>query len=45
MRPRDLWTVLPKSRISKILNGKRSMSKAQAKQFAEFFCVPVDLFL
>jgi len=45
MKPSDLWAVLPKSRVSEILNGKRSISKAQAKQFAELLRVPVDLFL
>ncbi len=45
MKPSDLWTVLPKSRVSEILNGKRSISKAQAKQLAALLRVPVDLFL
>jgi len=45
MKPSDLWTVLPKSRVSEILNGKRSISKAQAKQLAELLRVPVDLFM
>ena len=45
MKPSDLWTVLPRSRVSEILNGKRDISKAQAKQLAELFRVPVDLFL
>ena len=45
MKPSDLWTVLPKSRVSEILNGKRGISKTQAKQLAEFLRVPVDLFL
>ncbi len=45
MKPSDLWTVLPKSRVSEILNGKRSISKAQAKQLAELLRVPVDLFV
>jgi len=45
MKPSDLWTVLPKSRVSEILNGKRSISKTQAKQLAELFRVPVDLFV
>ena len=45
MKPSDLWTVLPKSRISEILSGKRSISKSQAKQLAEILRVPVDLFL
>jgi HTH-type transcriptional regulator/antitoxin HigA len=45
MKPSDLWTVLPKSRVSEILNGKRSISKTQAKQLAELLRVPVDLFV
>jgi HTH-type transcriptional regulator/antitoxin HigA len=45
MKPADLWTVLPKSPVSEILNGKRGISKAQAKQLAELFRVPVDLFM
>jgi HTH-type transcriptional regulator/antitoxin HigA len=45
MKPSDLWKVLPKSRISEILNGKRGISKAQAKQLAALFRVPVELFL
>ena len=45
MKPSDLWTVLPKSRVSEILNGKRGISKTQAKQLAELFRVPVDLFV
>jgi hypothetical protein len=32
-------------RHSEILSGKRSISKAQAKQLAELIRVPVDLFL
>jgi HTH-type transcriptional regulator/antitoxin HigA len=45
MKPSDLWTVLPKSRVSEILSGKRSISKAQAKQLAQLLRVPVDLFV
>jgi len=45
MKPTDLWSVLPKSRVSEILNGKRSISKVQARQLADFFSVPLDLFL
>ncbi|MFN0104712.1 MAG: type II toxin-antitoxin system HigA family antitoxin [Bryobacteraceae bacterium] len=45
MKPSDLWTVLPTSRVSEILNCKRSISKAQAKRLAELFRVPVDLFV
>ena len=45
MKPSDLWAVLPKSRVSEILNGKRSISKAQAKRLAELLRSPVELFL
>jgi HTH-type transcriptional regulator/antitoxin HigA len=45
MKPSDLWSVLPKSRVSEILNGKRGISKAQARQLAELLRVPVDLFV
>lgn len=45
MKPSDLWAVLPKSRVSEILSGKRGISKARAKQIAERLRVPVDLFL
>ncbi len=45
MKPSDLWEILPKSRVSEILSGKRSISKAQAKRLAEFFRMPADLFL
>ena len=33
-------SVLLNSRVSEILSGRRSMSKAQAKQLAGFFGVP-----
>jgi HTH-type transcriptional regulator / antitoxin HigA len=45
LRPSDLWAILPKSRVSEILNGKRGISKTQAKQLAALLHVPVDLFL
>lgn len=45
LKPSDLWTVLPKSRVSEILSGKRSISKTQAKQLAELLHVPIELFL
>jgi HTH-type transcriptional regulator/antitoxin HigA len=45
MQPSDLWDILPKSRVSEILSGKRSISQAQVKRIAEFFRVPADLFL
>jgi HTH-type transcriptional regulator/antitoxin HigA len=45
LKPSDLWAILPKSRVSEILNGKRGISKAQAKGLAEMLHLPVDLFL
>jgi HTH-type transcriptional regulator/antitoxin HigA len=45
LKPSDLWAILPKSRVSEILNGKRGISKTQAKQLAALLHVPVDLFL
>ena len=45
MKPRDLWPVLPKSRVSEILSGKRGISKAQVKQLSELLRVPAELFL
>ena len=45
LKPSDLWAVLPKSRVSEILNGKRSISKTQAKQLAELLHVPIELFV
>ena len=45
LKPSDLWDILPKSRVSEILSGKRGVSKVQAKQLAEMLRVPVDLFL
>ena len=45
MKPSDLWDILPKSRVSEILSGKRGISKSQAKQLAVLFRVPADLFL
>lgn len=45
MKPSDLWNILPKSRVSEILSGKRSISKEQAKSLAAVFHLPVELFL
>jgi len=46
LKPSDLWPVLgSKSRVSEILSGKRSISKAQAKKLAAFLHVPVELFI
>lgn len=45
LKPSDLGAVLPKSRVSEILNGKRGISKEQAKQLARLLHVPVEIFL
>ena len=45
LKPSDLGSVLPKSRVSEILNGKRGISKEQAKQLAKLLHVPVEIFL
>jgi HTH-type transcriptional regulator/antitoxin HigA len=45
LRSSDLGSIVPKSRVSEILAGKRSISKAQAKRLADLFRVPVELFL
>lgn len=45
MKPSDLWTVLPKSRVSEILSGKRGISKEQARKLAQVFRVPIEVFL
>jgi HTH-type transcriptional regulator/antitoxin HigA len=46
LRQRDLVPVLgASSAVSDLVNGKRSISKAQARKLAEFFRVPADLFI
>jgi len=46
MKHKDIWPVLGnKGAATEILNGRRSISKAQAKRLAEFFEVPIDLFI
>ena len=43
---KDLLPVFgTRGRVSEILSGKRAISKAHAKQLAEFFKVTVDLFI
>jgi HTH-type transcriptional regulator/antitoxin HigA len=34
-----------KGRVSELINGKRTISKAQAKALAEFFHVSAELFI
>jgi HTH-type transcriptional regulator/antitoxin HigA len=46
LRQRDLIPVFGASSVvSDVLNGKRSISKAHARKLAEFFHVPVSLFI
>ena len=46
LRQRDLIPVFGASSVvSDVLNGKRSISKAHARKLAEFFKVPVSLFI
>ncbi len=46
LKQRDLISVFGSSGIaSEVVNGKRSISKAQAKTLAEFFSVSVELFI
>ncbi|HWC95747.1 MAG TPA: helix-turn-helix domain-containing protein [Candidatus Sulfopaludibacter sp.] len=45
MNAGDLAAILPKSRVSEILSGKRGISKQQARKLAELFEVSVELFL
>ena len=42
----DLWDVFgSKGVASEVLNGKRGISKTQARALANYFHVPVDLFV
>jgi HTH-type transcriptional regulator/antitoxin HigA len=46
LRHKDIWPVFGnKGLASEVLNGKRAISKAQAKKLAEYFHVPVELFI
>ena len=46
LKHKDIWPVLGnKGAATEVLNGRRSISKAQAKRLAEFLQVPVDLFV
>ncbi len=46
LKHKDIWPVLGnKGTATEVLNGRRSISKAQAKRLSEFMRVPVDLFL
>ena len=46
LRQRDLLPVFGSRGVaSEVVNGKRAISKAQAKRLARLFHVPADLFL
>jgi HTH-type transcriptional regulator/antitoxin HigA len=46
LKPTDLWELFGSKGIaSEVLNGKRSISKTQAKKLAVFFQVTADLFI
>ena len=46
LRNSDIWPVLGnKGAASEIFNGRRSISKVQAKKLAEIFRVPRELFI
>ena len=46
LKHKDIWPVLGnKGAATEVLSGRRSISKSQAKRLAEFFRVPVELFI
>jgi HTH-type transcriptional regulator/antitoxin HigA len=46
LKHKDVWPVLGnKGATTEILSGRRSISKAQARRLADFFRVPIDLFI
>lgn len=46
LKHKDIWPILGnKGAATEILNGRRAISKAQAKRLAAHLRVPVDLFL
>lgn len=46
LKHKDIWPVLGnKGSATEVLSGRRSISKSQARRLAEFFRVPVDLFI
>ncbi|MFN7938550.1 MAG: hypothetical protein U0R19_34800 [Bryobacteraceae bacterium] len=46
LKHKDIWPVLGnKGAATEILGGRRAISKAQAKRLAEFFRVPLELFV
>jgi len=46
LKHKDIWPVLGnKGAATEVLNGRWSVSKTQAKRLAEYFHVPIDLFV
>jgi HTH-type transcriptional regulator / antitoxin HigA len=46
LKHKDIWPVLGnKGAATEVLSGRRSISKTQARRLAEFFHVPIDLFI
>ena len=46
LKHKDIWPVVGnKGAATEILNGRRSISKAQARRLSKFFRVPIDLFI
>jgi HTH-type transcriptional regulator/antitoxin HigA len=46
LKHKDIWPVLAnKGAATEVLSGRRSISKTQARRLAEFFHVPIDLFV
>jgi HTH-type transcriptional regulator/antitoxin HigA len=46
LKHKDIWPILGnKGAATEVLSGRRSISKMQAKRLAEFFRVPIDLFI
>jgi len=46
LKHKDIWPVLGnKGAATEVLSGRRSISKSQARRLADFFQVPVDLFI
>jgi HTH-type transcriptional regulator/antitoxin HigA len=46
LKHKDIWPVLGnKGAATEVLSGRRSISKTQARRLAEFFRVPIDLFV
>jgi HTH-type transcriptional regulator/antitoxin HigA len=46
LKHKDIWPVLGnKGAATEVLRGRRSISKTHARRRAEFFRVPIDLFI